>query len=175
MDRASEHAFEAFVRDASPGLVRTAFLMVGDRGHAEDLVQTTFVRLVGRFRSDDPRPVALARTILANLVKDRRRQRDRRVIETNLEPIVESSRVSAIDPRFDAVVERDRLMSAVRRLPNRQRAVLVLRFYDDMSVEDVAAAIGCSTGTVKSTTSDALRNLRRILASTKENSHAIRR
>jgi RNA polymerase sigma-70 factor (sigma-E family) len=151
-------AFEAFVGTSSDRLLRTAYLLCGDRGHAEDLVQTALLRTARRWRSAREQPEAYARRVVVNLAKDRWRLLSRRPVET---PIV-------------ADVRLPELLHATRQLAPGQRAVLVLRYFDDLTVEETAAALGCSTGTVKSQTSRALDNLRAALTPEKENVDADR-
>jgi RNA polymerase sigma-70 factor (sigma-E family) len=165
---ADKRAFEAFVAGSSTGLLRTAYLLCGDRGHAEDLVQTALLRTARRWRTARQQPEAYARRVVVNLAKDRWRMLSRRPAETAFDTEVE---VRA----DDTVLDRDVLLRATRQLPAGQRAVLVLRFFDDLSVEDTAAALGCSTGTVKSQTSRALGNLRSALTPEKEPADADRR
>ena len=151
--------FDAFVRVASPGLLRTAYLLCGDQGHAEDLLQTTLLRTARRWSSAREHPTAYARRVLVNLAKDRWRDRSRRPVELS-------------DTDFDVgrhdehaqIDLRHTLLPLVLTLPARQRAVLALRFFDDLSVEETALAMGCSTGTVKSQTHAALARLRLLLA-----------
>ena len=153
--------FEAFVAESSDRLLRTAYLLTGDAGHAEDVVQSALVRTARRWRSARRSPEAYARTVVANLAKDRWRSLGRRPAETALEhdvPLAAS----------DGLLDRDALMRAARELPHGQRAVLVLRFFDDLSVEDTAKALGITTGTVKSQTSRALASLRAALTSDPE-------
>jgi RNA polymerase sigma-70 factor (sigma-E family) len=164
-----QRAFEAFVADASGRLLRTAYLLSGDRGHAEDLVQATLMPTARRWARARHQPEAYARRVLVNLAKDRWRSLRRRVDEVGVEG--ESSEVAG--PEDDTVLEREQLLAAVRQLPARQRAVLVLRFFDDLSVVETAAALDCSEGTVKSQTSRALGRMRTVLdASTSERSNA---
>jgi RNA polymerase sigma-70 factor (sigma-E family) len=155
-------AFEAFVAASSDRLIRTAYLLCGDRGHAEDLVQTALMRTARQWRRAYERPEAYARQVVVNLAKDRWRQLDRRPSEAPLE-------MDIAQPDSDGIGDRDVLMRAARRLPPRQRAVLVLRYFDDFSVEQTATLLGCSTGTVKSQTSRALDNLRAALIPIQEN------
>jgi RNA polymerase sigma factor (sigma-70 family) len=93
---------------------------------------------------------------VANLAKDRWRHLGRRPAEAPLD-----HDVPLADP--EPVLDRDALMRAARALPSGQRAVLVLRFFDELSVEETARALGCTAGTVKSQTSRALANLRAAL------------
>jgi len=147
-------AFEGFVQNSSDRLLRTAYLLCGDRGHAEDLVQTTLLRTARRWSQARDRPQAYARAVLVNLVKDRWRDRARRPAEAH----------QYVDPPHpDDPFERSALLALTRQLSAGQRAVLVLRFFEDLSVEDTAAVLGCSTGTVKSQTHRALGKLRLAL------------
>jgi RNA polymerase sigma-70 factor (sigma-E family) len=157
--RREQRAFEAFVAEASGRLMRTAYLMSGDRGHAEDLVQVTLLRTARRWPRVRREPEAYARRVLVNLAKDRWRTLRRRVTE------VAGVAVDASLPETpeDDLLEREHLLAAVRELPAGQRAVLVLRFFDDLSVAETAATLDCSEGTVKSQTSRALVRMRAVL------------
>lgn len=167
--RREQREFEAFVADASGRLMRTAYLLCGDRGHAEDLVQSTLLRTARHWPRARQRPEAYARRVLVNLGKDRWRSLRRRVDEVHSEADVAPREH---DPD-DLVVERQRLLAAIRELPAGQRAVLVLRFFDDLSVAETAAALDCSEGTVKSQTSRALDRMRGVLdPSTPERTNA---
>ena len=160
-----QRAFEAFVAGSSDRLLRTAYLLCGDRGHAEDLVQTALLRTARRWRTARQQPEAYARRVVVNLAKDRWRDLARRPREAPIEADVELA-------ESDDLLVRDELLRATRQLPDGQRAVLVLRYFDDLSIEDTAAALGCTTGTVKSQTSRALDRLRAAL--TKETADADR-
>ena len=155
MNRTEEAEFEAFVAGSGQRLLRTAYLLVGDAGAAEDLVQTALERTARRWSRLDGEPEAYARTVLANLATDRWRAlrvRPRETLGSHAEP-------SGADPA-DSVALRRTLIGALNELPRRQRAVLVLRFLDDLSEAQTAAALGISVGTVKSTTNRALTRLR---------------
>lgn len=167
LGRQEQRAFEAFVADASGRLVGTAYLLCGDRGHAEDLVQTALLRTARRWPRARQQPEAYARRVLVNLAKDRWRLLGRRVEEVAVHDDV-------VEPTNDAVLEREHLLAAIRTLPAGQRAVLVLRFLDDLSVAETAAALDCSPGTVKSQTSRALDRIRGVLDREKENADADR-
>jgi RNA polymerase sigma-70 factor (sigma-E family) len=162
LHRKEQRAFEAFVGDASGRLMGTAYLLCGDRGHAEDLVQTALLRTARRWRTAQQQPEAYARRVLVNLAKDRWRLLGRRVDEVAVH-------VDVAGAADDAVHERDHLIAALRALPAGQRAVLVLRFFEDLSVAETAAALGCSEGTVKSQTSRALDRIRGVLDQEMEN------
>jgi RNA polymerase sigma-70 factor (sigma-E family) len=168
--RGYQREFEDFVRRSSDRLVRTAYLLCGDRGHAEDLAQTALLRTARRWRTARRDPDAYARRVVVNLAKDRWRGLSRRPAETALT----TDHVDLPVPVVDGVADRDELLRAVRTLPSGQRTVLVLRFFDDLSVAETAAALGCTTGTVKSQTSRALDRLRSVLTTQKENADADR-
>lgn len=163
--------FDEFVAEYSGRLLRTAFLLCGDRGHAEDLLQTALLRTARRWQVARDNPTAYTRQVLVRLAKDRRRAAHRRVTESALT----ESDVAGADCVSERVVVRDVLLRATAELPPRQRAVLVLRFFDDLSVEQTAEVLGCTPGTVKSQTHRALAKLREHLAESeihdKEKSH----
>jgi RNA polymerase sigma-70 factor (sigma-E family) len=158
--RREQRAFEAFVAGASGRLLRTAYLLSGDRGHAEDLVQSTLLRTARRWPHARRQPEAYARRVLVNLAKDRWRTLRRRVAEV---AVATEEPWPAATTEDESVLERERLFAAIRELPAGQRAVLVLRFFDDLSVAEVAAALDCSEGTVKSQTARALDRMRAVL------------
>ncbi|WP_199441343.1 SigE family RNA polymerase sigma factor [Umezawaea beigongshangensis] len=152
--------FEEFVAARSAALLRTAFLLVGDRGHAEDLVQSALLRAALRWRRARDHPEAYVRQILVNLARDRWRWNRRRVTErplTDLVPLPDQR------DHANAVVDQAAVQRALAALPARQREVVVLRFFADLSVADTAAAMRTSEGTVKSQTSRALAQLRALL------------
>jgi RNA polymerase sigma-70 factor (sigma-E family) len=153
-----DRSFDDFVVGRSSALLRTAVLLCGgDRYAAEDMLQVALLRLARHWHRGLDRPEAYVRRVLVNLAQDRARDRRRRPVETGWpEGAVPALRVA--DP-----TEHDDLMQAVRDLPARQRAVLVLRVWDDLTVEETAEALGCSPGTVKSYTSRALARLRQVL------------
>ncbi len=160
--------FGEFARSRQAALLRTAFLMCGDRHLAEDLVQTTFYKLArswNRVRKADSVDAYTRRT-LTNCFLDHRRLRRWSLIDHDLpDPAAPSH-----DSELRMVV-----LAALAELPPRARATVVLRFWEDLSVEETAAAMGVSTGTVKSTTSKALDRLRPVLgdALTKEFTHHV--
>ncbi len=152
--------FDEFVARWSGRLLRSAYLLTGDRGLAEDLVQDVYERLyVAWPRVVDP--AAYAHRALTRQAMNRWRTRSRRVAEAAL-----GAEHDPPDHRADATEalnERAVVVSALRTLPARQRAVVVLRYFADLSEADTAAAMGCSVGTVKSQTSRALARLRTAL------------
>jgi RNA polymerase sigma-70 factor (sigma-E family) len=150
--------FDAFVHQSTPQLLHFAFRLTGQREAAEDLLQLAYVRLAGQWSRARDSPGAYARRTLVNLSTDRWRQRSRRPVEVPLDPLRVPDGTSG-----SGVEERDELMVALRALPPRQRAVLVLRYWEDLSVDETARLLGCSTGNVKSTASRGLVRLRDVL------------
>lgn len=152
--------FDAFVRDSSTDLLRLATLLTRDRLDAEDVVQVALVRVAGRWSAARRDPMPYARRVVVNLTKNRWRDRSRRPREVmtgdHVDTLVESD--------VEALGERDAVGRLIADLPHGQRAVLVLRFFEDLPVAEVAALLGCSEGTVKSQTSRALAALRAALA-----------
>lgn len=154
-----EAEFRDYVAARSQRMRRLAYLMCGDWHRAEDAVQTAFVKLYGAWnRAKHASLDAYTRRIVVNAVTDQHRGswfRRERSAETLPE------RVGA-DPA-EASVRRLTVMTALARLPARQRAVIVLRYWDDQPVEQTARIMRCSTGTVKSQTARGLRTLRGLL------------
>ncbi|WP_156758741.1 SigE family RNA polymerase sigma factor [Actinokineospora pegani] len=152
--------FSDFVTHRSAALLSTAYLLCGgDREAARDLLQDVLERVYLRRRRVTGPLEPYVRAALANASANRWRTRSRRVLETPLE----SSPEQGTDGPEAAVADRDQVARALGGLPPRMRAVLVLRFFDDLSEAETAAALGCSTGTVKSQTSRGLDRLRTIL------------
>ena len=153
--------FDDFVATHVDDLLRTAYLIVWDEAEAEDLVQECLLKVARRW----PRirgmeqPRAYARRILVNLTVDGARGRARR--RSELEPATGASPI-AVDP-LPAVDGRAELFQALCELPARQRAVLVLRYFNDLTEAQVAEVLGCSPGTVKSSASRGLARLREAL------------
>ena len=158
MSVANEGAFRAFALSRRPTLRRTAFLLCGDWHQADDLVQAALVKLYvawTRVRSDGP-PDAYVHRILVRCYLDERRRPWRR-----------ESPVELVDDAASTAPPEEELLdlrAALARLPKRQRATLLLRFWLDLSVAQTADALGCSEGTVKSQTARALTTLRELLA-----------
>lgn len=153
-DRDAE--FTAFMADAGPGLLRTAWLLVGDAHRAEELVQQALVRTYGAWaRVSGGDPAAYTRRTLVNLRTDTWRRRRREVLTAPAE-LPED----AVASGTGAVHDRDTLVRALARLTPRQRRVVVLRHLVGLTEREVAEDLGISTGTVKSTSSRALAALR---------------
>lgn len=155
-----EEEFREFVAARSAALLRTAYLLAGDWASAEDLLQTALTKTylawkrLGGIDAVEP----YTRRVLVNTATSWRRRRWHGERPTEVLP-------EAPGPdRHQEAVERDLLWRHVRALPTRQRAVLVLRFYEDLSEAQTADLLEISPGTVKSQTSRALATLRKRLA-----------
>lgn len=158
---AREAAFAEFAAGSRASLMRTAVLLTGDRHTAEDLVQAALVRVYltwGRSESWDS-PVAYARKSVVNLYATWRR----RSWHGEVPHAVPADDGSGSD-HADQVLAHHQIMAALATLPRHQRAVLVLRYFEDMSVEEAANVLGCSAGTVKSRTQRAIQRLRAMEA-----------
>jgi RNA polymerase sigma-70 factor (sigma-E family) len=165
-DSASDRRFEAFVAEASDTLFRTGFLMTGDAGYAEDLVQETFLRVARRWSQVQSMdyPAAYARRILINLVlhdADRRSRQKAELMPAGAGPDPADQDAARVLRGVDDLAE---FRWALAQLPARQGAVLVLRYWADLPVAEVADILGCSAGTVKSTASRAAGRLAAMLA-----------
>ena len=149
-------SFDAFVASHSAVLLRAAWLLTGDRAAAEDLVQTAWSQVWPRWSSVAAMdfPLAYVRTALVRSFVSSRRRRWWR--ETAVDAVPEAGKPDATDD----LALRQVVAAALARLTARQRAVVVLRYFDDLDVTETAAALGCSTGTVKSQTAKALARLR---------------
>ncbi|MEW6059886.1 MAG: SigE family RNA polymerase sigma factor [Actinomycetota bacterium] len=137
---------ELYVRNA-PAARRLAYFLTGDRDLAEDLVQEAFVRVAGRFghlRKPDAFDVYLRRTVINLFTSHLRRLRLERIQAERERGGAEQCEASAVD-----LAERDRMWRALQRLPERQRAAVVLRYYEDLSEHDAAEVLRCSTGALK--------------------------
>jgi RNA polymerase sigma-70 factor (sigma-E family) len=153
--------FDQFVAAHVDDLVRTAYLIVWDEAEAEDLVQECLLKVARRWprirRMEQPR--AYARRILVNLAVDGAGGRARRRRELESEAVADPI---AVDPLPDLEL-RAELLQALAQLPARQRAVLVLRYFNDLTEAQVAEVLGCPQGTVKSSASRGLAVLREAL------------
>ena len=156
-DAAADAAFTEFAAANRTRLRSTAYLLCGDWHRASDHVQEGLLRVYVAW----PRlvrqggEVAYARKAVVSAFLDARRKRSSTERPTSTSP----ERSSGEDVAA-AVADRDALMAALARLPQRQRACVVLRYFEELDVRETAAALGCSEGTVKSQTSRALAALR---------------
>lgn len=153
----TDEEFTELVHACWAGLYRTAYLMLGDAAEAEDLVQTALAKTYASWRNVRSLEAApgYARTTMVNTATSWFRRKGWRN-ERPTEVLPERGHES--DPS-----DRPAVLDALATLPPRQRAVVVLRYYEDLPVAQVAATLGITEGTVKSQTSDALAKLRVVL------------
>jgi RNA polymerase sigma-70 factor (sigma-E family) len=152
-----EREFARFVREHTSSLLRTGYLLTGDRVAAEELVQDTLVRLYAKWElvvAADV-PVAYVRRSVANAFVNQTRRASRR--ETTVEFLPERPDHHDRPAQLD---DRDELWTMLRELPERQRAALVLRYFHDLADDEIGAALGCRVGTVRSLVSRGLSALR---------------
>ncbi len=149
--------FDAFVAAHALTLLRAAWLLTGDRSAAEDLLQTTWSQVWPRWASVVAMefPAAYVRTAMVRAFVSSRRRRW--WSETAVDEVPE---VRGEPDAADDLALRQVVAGALARLTARQRAVVVLRYFDDLDVNGTADALGCSVGTVKSQTAKALARLR---------------
>jgi RNA polymerase sigma-70 factor (sigma-E family) len=149
--------FREFVAARSASLARSAWLLTGDEGLAQDLVQTALVKTWSRWdrvvRQDAPEAYVRRVMLSTYLTWSRRRWRG----ELPVGAVPEHAQRGDAFETFDL---RQSMLAALRGLPPRQRAVVVLRFFDDMTEAQTARVLGCSVGTVKSQGAKAVTKLR---------------
>lgn len=161
----ADAAFVAGVQGETPRLRRVARVLVGDPQLADDLVGEAIARTLPRWRAGKVGDLgAYLRQIVINLATRRWRRRllGRQRDHTALDWLTTASEEA------DVLVERDRTLRAVMDLPVRRRAVVVLRFYEDLSLAEIAAVLDVSEGTVKSQLSRGLEQLRGVLEGPEE-------
>ena len=161
MREPDEQSFVAFATGSARSLRRTAYLITGDWHRADDVVQNALVKLYvawPRLIKSGAFPTYARRAVVTSAIDEGRRpwRRERSDHEAG-----------ALEPdhrdRMREVDERMVIVAALAELPPRQRATVVLRYYDELSVEETAAVLGCTTGTVKSQTARGLDALRERL------------
>jgi RNA polymerase sigma-70 factor (sigma-E family) len=148
-----EASFDEYVAARYPALVRTAYLLTGNHHDAEDLVQTTLVKLVGRWRRIADQPDGYVRKAMVNEHVSRWRRHRGREVVVERPPEVADGRGGDVDDALS-------LQAALAGLAPRQRAVLVLRYFEDLTERETADLLGISVGTVKSQARDGLARLR---------------
>jgi RNA polymerase sigma-70 factor (sigma-E family) len=161
---AAEAAVTVLYEAHALGLVRLAYVMLGDRAAAEDVVQEAFGGLYRRWGdlSDKERALAYVRSSVLNGCRSVLRHRRVQGIEAAHQPPAASAEAAAL-----TIEERREVMRALRRLPDRQREVLVLRFYLDEPEAEIARVMGISPSTVRSTAYRGLAALGRLLEETR--------
>jgi RNA polymerase sigma-70 factor (sigma-E family) len=158
VDRKQERAFEEFIAESGDALLRLASLLTSDRDLGEDVYQETLHRLAARWsRVDNPR--AFCRRVMHNIVIDQGRLKQRQVSQVRLAEGHDDGDPRSADSA-EAVELRPVLFSALRTLTPHQREIVVLRYFDDRSENEVAELLGVTPGTVRSTLSRAVAQLR---------------
>lgn len=165
MDRRDEQEFADYFTARQHAVRRTAYLLCGDWHRADDLAQTAFVSLHRHWRKVRDKAALDAyvrRTVVRAVIDESRRpwRRERPVEDTTALP------APTVPDAGERVATKEALLEGLRRVPPRQRAVLVLRFLEGLDVSGVAEALGCSEGTVKSQTARGLDALRAALGDT---------
>jgi RNA polymerase sigma-70 factor (sigma-E family) len=158
--RSHDREYAEFVRARGTALLRTAHLLTTNPAHAEDLLQTSLTKTYLAWpRLRDPAAAeAYTRRVLANASISWWRQKRNR-----LEQPTEQLPDAGVEHPEARLAEREAMMDALRQLSPQQRAVLVLRYYEDQSEAEIAATLGLSTGSVKSHASRGLARLRILL------------
>ena len=157
------HDFEVFVATRSAALMRTAFLLTGRRADAEDLLQTTLAKVFlswARIEDKGAVDAYARRTMTTTQISVWRRRKLDEIPTAN----VPEHAATDSPPEL-----HEDLWSALAKLPKRQRAVVVLRYYEDRSEAEAASLLGCSVGTIKSQSSKALSKLRSTLITSQPN------
>lgn len=166
MDATDDAEFTEFMLGCWPRLVRLGYALTGDRGHGEDLAQTALAKAYASWprvaRAGDPD--AYVRKIVVNASRDGFRRRRVNELLTDSPPDVMTGTMARIE-------QRPALFAALMKLPAGQRAVVVLRYWLDLTETETAAAVGCSVGNVKSQASRALAKLRLSAELTDEVNH----
>ena len=149
-------------RQEASSLVRLARLFVDDRNAAEDLVQEAFIRLArGAHRLRDPaKAPAYLRSIVLNLARDHNRRG-----LVSLRHHLPSDDQASVDDQITLREDQQRVIDALRELPHRQRDCIVLRYYDELGIDDIASTLGISRNSVKTHLGRGLDSLERMLAS----------
>jgi RNA polymerase sigma-70 factor (sigma-E family) len=158
MRTSAEAEFKEYVAARSHALWHTAYLMCGDAHQAEDVVQTALLKLYvawNRVQNAANRDAYIRRVLVRCVIDEKRRgwRRERSVPEVP----------ESVAPQGSDVGERDAVLQALAQLAPRQRATLVLRFWEDLSIDQTADLLGCSAGTVRSQTARGLATLRALL------------
>jgi RNA polymerase sigma-70 factor (sigma-E family) len=150
--------FEEFALASLPALLRFGVVLTGDRHRADDLVQTALVKTMRRWEHiDHSHPVAYTRRVMVTTqLSWWRRNRRESALPDGFDVAAPGDRLATYD-------DQDELAGALALLPPRQRAVIVLRYYEGLSEAEIAEVLGCARGTVKSQAAKAMRTLRRAL------------
>jgi RNA polymerase sigma-70 factor (sigma-E family) len=150
---------ELFLAERGDYLLRTAVLLTGSKEAGEDLLQTGLERLLKRWQTIDGDPEGYLRRTLYHLAADRWRQQT--AVRKQLRLLWPGVSTVVVDPTA-AVDVRDSLVRLLLKLPRRQRAIIVARYWEQLSEAETAQLLGCSVGTVKSATARGLSRLREL-------------
>jgi RNA polymerase sigma-70 factor (sigma-E family) len=151
-------SFEEFVTARRPALLRTAYLLTGSHHDAEDLVQTALLKVVPKWRKIADNPEPYVRMVLSRESISRWRRRRWRELTTDAVPDTAAADVPAAGD--------EQLRRGLLALSPRQRAVIVLRYYEDLTERQTAERLGIALGTVKSHARDGLARLRELVPET---------
>jgi RNA polymerase sigma-70 factor (sigma-E family) len=157
MTPADRDEFASFAAAVAPRLRRTAYLMCGNWHSAEDRTHTTLTKLFAswnRIGQRDNLGGYATRTLLNTYLAERRRRQSSELPAANLPD--RAAQVDSPEQRMD-------IMAALAGLPPKARAIVVLRYWSDLSIEQVAELLGCSAGNVKSQSARALERLRQLM------------
>ncbi|GAA4538847.1 SigE family RNA polymerase sigma factor [Amycolatopsis samaneae] len=161
MDQRDEQEFAEYFAARRDAVRRTAYMLCGDWHRADDLAQTAFVALHRRWKKIRDRGATdayLRKTLVrASIDESRRPWRRERQTDELPEPVPDGPGLA------ERVATREDLLAALREVPPKQRAVLVMRFFEGLDVSAAARALGCSEGNVKSQTARGLANLKQVL------------
>lgn len=158
-DQASGKQLELLLADRGPQLLRSAVLLAGSQQDGEDLLQAALERLLRQSRRIDGSPEAYLRRALYNLAADGWRRNGTWVRKL---PIVRASQAAVVPDLADAVDLRDALIRILHQLPPQQRAVIVLRYWEQLTEAETAEILGCTNGTVKAAASRGLKRMREL-------------
>ncbi|MDO5663374.1 MAG: SigE family RNA polymerase sigma factor [Brachybacterium sp.] len=166
---AQEAEAEAYVTEAMPRLVGLAHAMTGNKADAEDLVQDTLAIVItkwSRIAEAQNVDAYVRRTMVNALISRKRRRASTEVISH--EAVTADWSAPASGSAEGAITDREAVLQLLRALPDRQRAVVALRYYEDLPDREIAQALGCSEQAVRSAAHNALRSLRGMLPTTLE-------
>ena len=152
---ATDVDFDTYARSRGQALVRYAFLLCGDRGLAQDLTQEALIKGSARWsRLREGAPDQYLRKVITNdFLSWKRRRSNREIVSHDVVG-------GPMRDLYGELLARDEMARAMQSLPTRQRAVLVLRYYEERSDEEIASILGCRPGTVRSLATRAFASLR---------------
>jgi RNA polymerase sigma-70 factor (sigma-E family) len=160
-DERSGDQLERLLADRGPQLLRAAVLLAGSQQDGEDLLQAALERLLRHGRRLAGSPEAYLRRALYNLAADGWRRSGTWARKL---PLVKASQPTVVADVTDAIDLRDALIRILHQLPPRQRAVIVLRYWEQLTEAEAAEVLGCTDGTVKAAASRGLKRMRELAA-----------